>query len=391
MCQITVSLMIWLMCSSGSAQATKIGANASRGSYDFYAGCSNGCPPNFLGLHCKDYYDEEIACKNCTMEQCQGYAKGNDSYGFSYLADNRNICSLCDESEILRLSCVDYLPHGVYIKSTDIHYVETELTVKGTNLIQWKLGSCRSPIGVLGINTGKQFFQKCHLRELDATLVCAYTGWDGSGLKGIDWRGGFLKIEGHKFCDVFFERGRIKLITQKLLSLSISRNKSVEEGIQSSTSDPKLIPRVAQCQEGTRLVEYTQRYDYYLVKITYYCSCGQFCRWDICRLDNPPNECLAGTQSHWLWDVHKHHWVAQVSKDNGKNNDTIRTPNDRNRKRKTVTPKDPEHIYKKNLDKTMRTIGAAKNAVLLASWITFTAAAAMVFLHSPTKIELLVH
>ena len=33
----------------------------------------------------------------------------------------------------------------------------------------------------------------------------------------------------------------------------------------------------------------------------------------MCRLDDPPNECLIGTGSAWQWDALKASWVAQIT------------------------------------------------------------------------------
>ena len=42
------------------------------------------------------------------------------------------------------------------------------------------------------------------------------------------------------------------------------------------------------------------------------CSCENHCSWDLCRLHDPPGQCLAGTGSTWKWDILKSSWVAQV-------------------------------------------------------------------------------
>lgn len=85
-------------------------------------------------------------------------------------------------------------------------------------------------------------------------------------------------------------------------------------------SDPNLIPMVddinEKCPHGTRLVDWTMKFQYVdatTTKVLWYCYCEEFCRWDICRLDKPPQTCLAGTKSYWFWDSTKRHWVAQIS------------------------------------------------------------------------------
>lgn len=42
------------------------------------------------------------------------------------------------------------------------------------------------------------------------------------------------------------------------------------------------------------------------------CSCEDHCGWDICRLVNPPDECVEEVFSEWKWDIVKNGWVAQV-------------------------------------------------------------------------------
>ena len=51
-------------------------------------------------------------------------------------------------------------------------------------------------------------------------------------------------------------------------------------------------------------------YNYYYQDYT--CFCEYHCSWDKCRLEDPPNECLFGTQSKWFWDSNKNFWIAQI-------------------------------------------------------------------------------
>ena len=86
--------------------------------YQFYAGCDNICPSNGRGIYCNDRNVE--ACRGCEFEQCEGYAKGNNSYGFSYFANNPKSCKLCNKDQVSRLwGAPDTKPYGVYIKSHD--------------------------------------------------------------------------------------------------------------------------------------------------------------------------------------------------------------------------------------------------------------------------------
>ena len=43
------------------------------------------------------------------------------------------------------------------------------------------------------------------------------------------------------------------------------------------------------------------------------CTCQDHCRWDICRLADPPNECLFGTGGNWIWASREKTWIAQVT------------------------------------------------------------------------------
>ena len=43
------------------------------------------------------------------------------------------------------------------------------------------------------------------------------------------------------------------------------------------------------------------------------CSCEDHCGWDVCRLTDPPDECILGSYSKWQWDILKNGWVAQVA------------------------------------------------------------------------------
>ena len=42
------------------------------------------------------------------------------------------------------------------------------------------------------------------------------------------------------------------------------------------------------------------------------CTCDSHCNWDVCRLVEPPDECILGSFSEWRWDTVKNGWVAQI-------------------------------------------------------------------------------
>ena len=42
------------------------------------------------------------------------------------------------------------------------------------------------------------------------------------------------------------------------------------------------------------------------------CTCNDHCSWDICRLLEPPDDCLLGKNSEWKWDSLKNAFVAQI-------------------------------------------------------------------------------
>ena len=86
--------------------------------YLFYAGCDGICPSNGRGIYCNDKNVE--TCRGCEFEQCEGYAKGNSSYGFSYFSNNQKSCKLCNKDQLSRLwGAPANKPYGVYIKSHD--------------------------------------------------------------------------------------------------------------------------------------------------------------------------------------------------------------------------------------------------------------------------------
>lgn len=76
-----------------------------------------------------------------------------------------------------------------------------------------------------------------------------------------------------------------------------------------------MIPQVEQCPPNTTSDENygdtTFDQDLNQVITRFFCICDDICRWDICRLEKPPTECLYGANSFWFWDSQKMHWVAQ--------------------------------------------------------------------------------
>ena len=80
----------------------------------------------------------------------------------------------------------------------------------------------------------------------------------------------------------------------------------LDESASDYNLNVSLIPRSTQ-QNCPAYSEFRERFGV--------CTCNEHCSWDLCRSLLPPNDCLAGTGSVWVWDHLKHAWVAQI--DNG--------------------------------------------------------------------------
>ena len=78
------------------------------------------------------------------------------------------------------------------------------------------------------------------------------------------------------------------------------------------TTKEDLIPRVKDCPLGMRKGPEKAVLEDNEYLFFYTCYCEDFCRWDMCRLKEPPKECLDGTGSNWFWDFQKWYWVAQT-------------------------------------------------------------------------------
>ena len=76
---------------------------------------------------------------------------------------------------------------------------------------KWMFGKCNSPPSYLweDIFPGKHFSQECCMDKKHAILKC-----DFSGQTTTNWIGGSLKIQDHRFCDVFFRKIKIRLNIQ---------------------------------------------------------------------------------------------------------------------------------------------------------------------------------
>ena len=82
--------------------------------------------------------------------------------------------------------------------------IDTKLSVGDNSQVRWRFGACNGPVGDL--KWGNAYFQKCCEVEETATLKCeSIFGF------GDDFGGGFIEIGGHRFCDVFYTRMRVKL------------------------------------------------------------------------------------------------------------------------------------------------------------------------------------
>ena len=84
--------------------------------------------------------------------------------------------------------------------------MEIKMTLNNGNSAKWSFGSCSSPDE---LTSRKQYLQKCCMVEKEAVLTC-----EGSMQWGGGWYDGFLGIETHKFCDVFFNKMMIRLNIQ---------------------------------------------------------------------------------------------------------------------------------------------------------------------------------
>ena len=84
--------------------------------------------------------------------------------------------------------------------------MDVKMILKNGKDAKWKFGSCSGPTQ---LQRQKQYLLKCCMAEKDAILTCQGMMQWGSG-----WNDGLLEIEGHKFCDVFFNEIMIRLNIQ---------------------------------------------------------------------------------------------------------------------------------------------------------------------------------
>ena len=75
--------------------------------------------------------------------------------------------------------------------------------------------------------------------------------------------------------------------------------------VESKVGDFDLIPR--EPKGGCLLGSVTRKHF-----IT--CICEDHCRWDMCRLKKPPEDCLFYTSSKWTWNSRENAWIAQRTK-----------------------------------------------------------------------------
>ena len=82
------------------------------------------------------------------------------------------------------------------------------------------------------------------------------------------------------------------------------KHESVTEKIKDYILDVSAIPRTSydECEASAA---YRRRF--------WACSCNDHCSWDMCRLSEPPKDCLLGANSEWKWDNLKNAYVAQIT------------------------------------------------------------------------------
>ena len=74
--------------------------------------------------------------------------------------------------------------------------------------------------------------------------------------------------------------------------------------VKDYNQDISLIPRAS--KENCEIKEaYRARFGV--------CTCNEHCSWDLCRVLDPPRDCLRETNSEWKWDDLKA-YVAQIVK-----------------------------------------------------------------------------
>ena len=78
-----------------------------------------------------------------------------------------------------------------------------KLTTFRTGWVGWDLGSCSSAQSYSG---PKQYTERCCLAPGEYTLTC-------KAGEGINWRGGFMEIQRHKYCDDFIGYKAMQKVT----------------------------------------------------------------------------------------------------------------------------------------------------------------------------------
>ena len=232
-------------------------------------------------LHaCEKYCISHNKCWGCTISR-------TGDYNWNAISECRHedkMTGLISDDAFQKLSCF-----------------EIKLATGNGGKIGWSLGSC---FGSQTYESNYHYIEGCCLPPGSYILTCQ------NYINPSGWPKGFIEFQGRRHCDSFLgskTMTKVKIVTN-VEAVDLLENGNIT--INSTKLYPGLIPtrldlEDSECPNGT--IGYPSG--------TFYeptCYCEEYCRWDICRLQEPPQHCLDAVKSSWVWDSKNRFWVGQM-------------------------------------------------------------------------------
>ena len=94
-------------------------------------------------------------------------------------------------------------------------------TKSGGEEVSWNFGSCSS---TQRYTDNKQYTERCCLAPGEYTLICNDWLWLANGSEGYGgsgWSGGFMEIQGNKYCDDFIGYKAMRKVNVSGIDMSL--------------------------------------------------------------------------------------------------------------------------------------------------------------------------
>ena len=177
--------------------------------------------------------------------------------------------------------------------------MEINVNTEKESAVEWKIGLCH---GTQKYFKETWYIERCCMPPGYHTLQCKTNGHH------FGWSRAFIEFNGQKYCDDFMGLKAMRKVKLALDTKIIGHSSVMEENDEERLANLGTVPQRAEFTDGNHIKCPENTIDNLWGEI---CFCEDHCSWDVCRLQKPPEKCLSGTNSSWVWDYEKMHFTAR--------------------------------------------------------------------------------